>query len=94
MSTLSNNLIKLRHANHLTQQQVSDGIGSPIKTYQAYEYGRSEPSLEKVIAIARFYNITVEELVDNPISKANSFEMKFATAPPHIKNAVISLLRL
>lgn len=55
-------LRELRSARGLTQKDVYTAIGvSPI-VYQRYEYGHS-PAFEKLIALADFYDVSVDYLV-------------------------------
>lgn len=60
--TLSERLRELRAIRKLTQKDVYTAIGvSPI-VYQRYEYGHS-PSYEKLIALADFFDVSIDYLV-------------------------------
>lgn len=62
-------LLELRKEQGFTQRQVWEGIGiSPIG-YQRYEYGTREPAYKQLLALADFYNVSLDYLVgrsDNP----------------------------
>lgn len=45
MTQFSNNLKLKRRELKLTQQKCADMIGVKVRTYQAWEEGRSEPSM-------------------------------------------------
>lgn len=57
------NLLKLRQEKGLTQQEVADGSNLSLRGYQNYERGLREPSLSTLIALADFYDISLDELV-------------------------------
>jgi len=61
--TFSENLLKLRTEYGFTQSQVANRIGVRVLTYQHYEYGDREPRLSKLVALADFYGLTLDELV-------------------------------
>lgn len=48
---------------HFTQRQVADGIGIAEQAYQRYEYGRTVPSALVLIALADFFNVSLDYLV-------------------------------
>lgn len=59
----SERLIELRKANNLTQKQVYEGVGMSMLGYQRYEYGTREPSYQKLIALADFFDVSLDYLV-------------------------------
>ena len=56
-------LIDIRRAKGLTQKQVSDGIGISEVGLQNYENGRRKPAFDVLIALADFYNVSLDYLV-------------------------------
>lgn len=56
-------LLKLRLANGLSQKAVADGVGIALRTYQYYERGEREPVLSTLVALADFYDLSMDELV-------------------------------
>lgn len=59
----------LREDNDLTQQNVADELNVNRRTYAAYENGVNSMTPETLIKIAKFYNVSVDyllELTDNP----------------------------
>lgn len=72
MHTLNEQLKLLRTAQNLTQKHVADHLGIKEVSYQRYEYGDRTPNLNQLIALANFYNISLDYLVgrsDNPENK-------------------------
>ena len=61
--TFSENLATLRNGRGLSQKEVATAIGAGVRAYQRYEYGEREPQLSVLIALADFYNISLDELV-------------------------------
>lgn len=49
--------------HNYTQRQVADGIGIAEQAYQRYEYGRTVPSALVLIALADFFNVSLDYLV-------------------------------
>ena len=44
------------------QKDVAASIGVPLRTYQRYERGESEPQLSTLIRIADFYGVSLDYL--------------------------------
>ncbi len=67
--TFSERLIELRTSRNLTQKQVYEAIGMSAPGYQRYEYGTREPAYQNLIALADYFNVSLDYLVgrsDNP----------------------------
>ena len=56
-------LKELRISRNLTQKQVYEGISMSMLGYQRYEYGTREPSFQKLIALADYFNVSLDYLV-------------------------------
>lgn len=61
--TFSEHLSELRKERDLLQKDVAKEIGVTVRAYQRYEYGEREPQLSVLIALADFYNLSLDELV-------------------------------
>lgn len=55
----------LRKKNHLTQEQVAKGIGIPASNYCNYEQGKWNFTIDHLLKLADFYNVSVSYLVNN-----------------------------
>ena len=53
----------LRESKGLTQKDIANGIDIGLHTYQRYEYGEREPQLSTLVALADFYDLSLDELV-------------------------------
>lgn len=63
------NLLNLRKSRNLTQKDVYTAVGMSAIGYQRYEYGEREPAYKKLIALADYFDVSIDYLVgrtDNP----------------------------
>lgn len=63
MKGFGERLLELRRAVGLTQKQVADELGIHSVTYLHYEKDQREPSLDTVVRIAAFYDVTTDYLL-------------------------------
>ncbi|MCL2638759.1 MAG: helix-turn-helix transcriptional regulator [Oscillospiraceae bacterium] len=63
MKKFSEHLKNIRKSNKLTQKQLAKEIGIAECVYQRYERDVCKPSFETLIALADYFNITLDELV-------------------------------
>ena len=64
-------LKELRINSALLQKDIAELLGVSVRTFQGWETGRSEPSIEKIIKIAEVFQVSVDYLFarsDNPNS--------------------------
>ena len=59
----SKRLRELRIERNLTLQSVGDAVQSTRHTIGNLEYGRKPPSLDMVIALADYFNVSIDYLV-------------------------------
>lgn len=62
---LAKNLKALRKEFGYTQQFVADSIGVKFSSYHAYEVGKTVPTLQNFIKLAKLYDVTMEELLES-----------------------------
>lgn len=60
--TFSERLVYLRKSRNLTQKQVYEAIEMSALGYQRYEYGTREPAYQKLIALANFFDVSLDYL--------------------------------
>ena len=63
MATFAQRMKQLRKEKNLKQQQLADQFSVKLRTYQGYEYGESYPEVAKLIAIADFFDVSLDYLV-------------------------------
>ena len=61
---LSKNLKDLRLQYGYTQAYVAKQIGITSQSYQAYEWGTTVPTLKNFIKLAKFYDVSFEDLLE------------------------------
>lgn len=64
MINLGNKLKELRTAENLTQSALAEKLNITRVNYTRYETNASRPDFETLIAIADFYDISLDELFD------------------------------
>ncbi len=61
---LSKNLRMYRCQYGYTMKAVADHIGIAYQSYQNYEYGLTVPTLQNFIKLARLYDVSLDDLVE------------------------------
>lgn len=67
--TFSERLKKLRLEKSIKQIDLAQSVDMSLRAYQYYENGNREPTLSKLVAIADFFDVSIDYLVgrtDNP----------------------------
>lgn len=62
MSAFSDRLAKLRAVRKIRQQDIADAIGISLRGYQYYEKDIKEPTMSKLIALADYFNVSIDYL--------------------------------
>ena len=68
-------LRELRQNQSVTQVQISVSIGITTRQYQRLEAGSAKPSLDTLIALADYFNISIDYLVGRT-DKSNITKLK------------------
>ena len=53
----------LRKENGMTQRELGDRLGYSNQTVSFWESGRREPDLDALVAIAKFFDVSVDYLL-------------------------------
>ena len=69
-------LIKLRKEKNISQEKLSNTLGITRQTLSNWESNITSPNLEQTKKIAKIFNVSIDELVDNNIilNKLNNTE--------------------
>lgn len=62
--TLGRRLRRLRKKNGETQKEFAENFGRHYRTVQNWELDRTLPDIFTAMALAEYYNMSVEELVE------------------------------
>ncbi|MBR4003968.1 MAG: helix-turn-helix transcriptional regulator [Clostridia bacterium] len=65
-------LKELRKKANLTQKEVAEKIGVQPMTYNYYENGKNEPSIEMLKKIAKVFDVSIDTLLNY---KSNNFDL-------------------
>lgn len=55
-------LKELRQEKNITMKQMSEMLGMVLRNYQRYESGEVDPPLSKAIALADFFDVSLDFL--------------------------------
>ena len=61
---LVDKLSSLRKERNITLQMLQLQTGISVASLSAYEKGKYAPSIENLCILARFYNISLDEMLD------------------------------
>lgn len=67
-------LREVRMARNMTQQKLSDAVGLALRSYQCYEQGTREPSLEMLVKLADTLEVPTDYLLCRDLSLLKSFD--------------------
>lgn len=63
MSTLNERLIQLKNERGLLQKDIARDVGLALRTYQYYETGQRKPDSDTLIALADYFDVSLDYLV-------------------------------
>lgn len=69
MGKIAERIKQLRISQGMTQKQLADVLKVSEVSLQRFEYGSARPSLDTLIALADYFNVSLDYLVgrsDNP----------------------------
>lgn len=66
---LPTNLRYLREKNKYTQRLVAKVLDIERSSYAYYELGASEPNLDNLSRLARFFDVTLDDLINRDLRK-------------------------
>ncbi|MBQ3408544.1 MAG: helix-turn-helix transcriptional regulator [Clostridia bacterium] len=63
--SFSENLMRLRKSKGLSQEEFANEINVSRQTVSKWELGTSTPEMDKLVQISKFFNISVDDLVNS-----------------------------
>ncbi len=79
---------ELREDSDKTQREIAEYLGTPYQYYAVYEKGGSEISFERAIALAKYYNVSLDYIAGLTDIKQNAAVNRI----PDNEQALIDLL--
>ena len=70
----SKKLRSTRMLRNLTQQALADSVGLALRSYQCYEQGTREPSLDMLVKLADILEVPTDYLLCRDLSVLKSFD--------------------
>ncbi|NNE28509.1 MAG: helix-turn-helix transcriptional regulator, partial [Saprospiraceae bacterium] len=65
---IAQNLKYLRKRNKISQQKLADHLGIARSTLGDYERGKTEPNIEMLLNMSKYFDVTVDALINSNIS--------------------------
>ena len=69
MSAFSDRILLLKKQRNLLQKDIAASAGLSLRAYQYYEKAQKEPTLSALVALADFFDVSIDYLcgrTDNP----------------------------
>lgn len=69
MVAFNEHLRQIRQNQNRTQKETAAAVGIGESNYQGWEYGKVKPGFDSLIALADYFNVSIDYLVgrsDNP----------------------------
>lgn len=63
MSVIGTRIKELRLNKKVTQKEIAEGIGVSSVSIQRFEYGSVRPSLDTLLALADYFDVSLDYLV-------------------------------
>lgn len=63
MPSFSERIVQLKTERNLLQKNIAAAAGLSLRIYQYYEKGEKEPTLSALIALADFFEVSLDYLV-------------------------------
>jgi len=82
------NLKKLRKSQNLTQAKVADDLNVALSTYRGYENKTSQPSIEMLIKLANYFDVSMDYLL------GRTWNNQIGYIPDDVKNTIKMILEL
>lgn len=68
------NLRYVRMQRHMTQQALADAVNLALRSYQCYEQGTREPSLDMLVKLADTLRVSTDFLLGRDSETVRRFE--------------------
>ena len=73
---IAKNLLALRKKSHLTQAELAEKVSYSDKSVSKWETGETTPSIEILKTLATFYNVTVDDIINEDFNVESTFSIK------------------
>ena len=63
MKIFKDHLRQVRKSGHRTQKEIAIAVGVTERNYQDWEYGNTKPGFDALIALADYFDVSLDYLV-------------------------------
>ena len=74
MNYTPENISFLRKKNNLTQSEIHDRLGFKPNTWSNWENGVSEPSIENLLIISKFFGVTISNIIEDDLLVGSGYK--------------------
>lgn len=96
-------LFELRSERELSQRDMAKALNISQGTYNNWENSNTQPSIEQLIALSKFFGVSVDYIIGNSddfgiinyekaITEENSFLSLYVSASPQLQTAIKTIL--
>lgn len=82
----ADNLKKIRKENNLSQEQLAEKLGISRQAVSKWESGQSYPEMDKVVQICQLFDVNMDELINEDITKAKDKKEETNNTNKYIKS--------
>lgn len=91
---IANNIAELRKMNHMTQQDLAEKLNYTDKAISKWERGESTPDVESLSAIAKMFNLTVDDLLNETFDKEQTLKREKTRLSKSISKIALGVLTI
>lgn len=86
---LSHNIEYLMKTHNVDSKLLANSTGLSVSLINSLKRGESNPTLNNLVILARFFNVGIDDLVDFDEHTSNDNEMEYCTVPVYALNNAI-----
>lgn len=91
---IANNIAELRKMNHMTQQDLAEKLNYTDKAISKWERGESTPDIESLSALAKMFNLTVDDLLNETFDKEQTIRKEKIRLSKFISKIALGVLTI
>ncbi len=91
---IANNIAELRKMNHMTQQDLAEKLNYTDKAISKWERGESTPDIESLSALAKMFNLTVDDLLNETFDKEQTLKKEKIRLSKSISKIALGVLTI
>ena len=91
---IANNIAELRKMNHMTQQDLAEKLNYTDKAISKWERGESTPDIESLSALAKMFNLTVDDLLNETFDKEQTLRKEKIKLSKSISKIALGVLTI